>query len=120
MRKVVESKVRWIVSEKYKGTPNSEIAKVMKISVRRVQQVWRRFKGAGAIPHPDGRRSPRRRLPGRMEHSAVLAAAQGGPVGAARLEEAIKEAAGIHISHNTIHEIMRVENLAEKQDGKTG
>ena len=120
MRKVDESKARWIVREKRKGTSNRRIAEAMKISVRRVQQVWRRFKDADAISYPEGRGRPRRRLSGRMEHSAVLAAAQSGPAGAVHLEEAIEEATGIHIPHNTIHEIMRDEYLAEKQDRKTG
>ena len=120
MRKIDESKARWIVREKRKGTPNREIAEAMKVSVRRVQQVWKRFKDADAISYPEGRGRPKRWLTGRREHSAVLTAAQGEPAGAVRLEEAIEEATGIHIPHNTIHEIMRAEDLAEKQDGKTG
>ena len=103
MRKVDESKARWIVRK---------MAKVMKISVRRVQQAWRRFKDADAISYQEGRERPGRRLPGCMEHSAVLAAVQGGPADAVRLEEAIEGVTGIHIPYNTIHGIMREEDLA--------
>ena len=91
MRRIDESKARWIVREKRKGRPNREIAGAMKVSVRRVRQVWRRFKDADAISYPEGRGRPKRWLTGRREHSAVLTAAQGRPAGAARLEEAIEE-----------------------------
>lgn len=94
MRKVDESKARRIVREKRKGTPNRKIAEAMMISIRRVQQVWRWFKDDDAISYPEGRGRPRRRLPGHMEYSAVPAAAQDGPAGAVRLEEAIEEATG--------------------------
>ena len=35
MRKIDESKARWMVREKRKETPNNEMAKAMKVFVRR-------------------------------------------------------------------------------------
>ena len=45
MKKLDESKVRWIIRKNRKGTPNSTIAKNAGISVRWVQKLCRRYSG---------------------------------------------------------------------------
>ena len=44
MKKLDESKVRYIVREKKKGTTNAVIAEQMGISKRWVQKLWARYK----------------------------------------------------------------------------
>ncbi len=43
-------KVEWIVRQKEKGTSNHAIADPMKVSVRRVQELWSTYRTTGAVP----------------------------------------------------------------------
>ena len=58
-------------------------------------------------------------LSGRREHAAVLSYCKHDRRMAVRLETIIEESMGIHISHNTIHSILKDEELAENHPKKT-
>ena len=119
--KLDNSKVRWIVREKSKGIKtNAEIAESMNISVRGVQKLWARHRGkvSSEISHPKPMGRPEVGLPGRREHSAVLAF-QSVPSCSGTRQDLIKENIGTHIPNMTIHKILREENLAQKQPKKS-
>ena len=121
MKKLDESKVKWIIRESRKGTPSSTIAKNMGISTRRVQRLCRRYSGIsiGSISYPDALGRPRKSLPGRREHSAVLSAVSEECSGAVSLERKIERTTGMHIPHSTIHVILRDADIAEEQSKKS-
>ena len=121
MKKLDESKVRWIVRESRKGTPKSTIAKNAGISVRWVQKICRRYSGVsiGKISYPGTLGRPKKSLPGRLEHSAVLSAVSDEYSGAVYLEGEIEAATGMHIPHSTIHTILRDADIAEEQSKKS-
>jgi putative transposase len=48
--KLNRKKVHWIIRQKQKGVGTKEIAQDMKISRRRVQQIWKYFKETGNEP----------------------------------------------------------------------
>jgi putative transposase len=48
--KLNKRKIHWIIREKKKGVTTSEIAGDMKISRRRVQQVWKQYLDTGIEP----------------------------------------------------------------------
>jgi putative transposase len=48
--KLNKRKIHWIIREKKKGVTTSEIARYMKISRRRVQQVWKQYLDTGIEP----------------------------------------------------------------------
>ena len=48
--KLSPGKVRWIINQKKKGVNTTEIAKVQKVTTRRVQQLWKEFCDTGEIP----------------------------------------------------------------------
>ena len=121
MSKLDESKVRWIISQKRKGTANSRIAEAMGISVRWVKKLCARYGSTSTekivYPLPMGR--PRDSMPGRREHSAVLTARRENHVGAVRLHKRIAESTGMNIPYNRIHRILRDEDLASEQPKKS-
>ena len=54
MKKLDESKVEWIISQKQKGVTTSSIAETMNVSARWVKKLWARYKyaDAGRIVYP--------------------------------------------------------------------
>ena len=111
MKKLDESKARWIIAQKRKGM-NARIAETM--CKRWVKKISARYSTIDAdkivYPMPMGR--PRDSMPGRREHSAVLTARRENHVGAVRLHRRIEESTGMNIPYNRIHRILRDEDLA--------
>ena len=121
MKKLDESKVKWIILQKRKGETTSSIAETMNISTRWVKKLWARYRytdpGRIIYPAPMGR--PEDGLPGRREHSAVLTARTEDHLGAVRLHGIIRDSTGINIPYNKIHQILRDENLASEHPKKS-
>ena len=121
MKKLDESKVRWIISQKRRGATNAYMAETMNVSVRWVKMLCARYRNVEidriAYPVPMGR--PRDGLPGRREHSAVLTARRENHVGAVRLHRRIEGSTGIDIPYNRIRQILRDEDLASEQPKKS-
>ena len=118
MRKLDESKIKWIINQKAKRElTNAEIAQTMKISVRWIQKLWAQHRhNPDKIIAPKSSGRPRNNIPGRQEHSCVLNTQKSKAV---TMEEKIEDTTGIHIPHNTIHGILRDEGLALKQPKKS-
>ena len=87
MKKLDESKVEWIISQKRNGVATSRIIKPMNVSARWVKKLWVRYRHAdvGKIIYPASMGRPKNGLLGRLEHSAVLTARTGDHLGAVRL-----------------------------------
>ena len=121
MKKLDESKVRYIIRERRKGKPCSMIAKEMDISTRWVQKLCKRYSGVpiSAISYPKPLGRPQNGLPGRREHSAVLSGVSDDCSGAVALEGEIERTTGIHIPHSIIHSILRDADIAEEQSKKS-
>jgi len=118
MSKLDESKVKWILAEKRKGTYNREIAEAMKVSVRWIQALWARYQNSQEFVYPYEMGRPPNGLPGRREHSAVLSTITDECLGASRIESGIEENVGIHIPHNTIHKILLDNDVAKEERKK--
>ena len=121
MKKLDESKVKWIISQKQKGVATSGIAEAMNVSARRVKKLWARYRhaDAGKIAYPALMGKPKNGLPGRREHSEMLTARTGDHMGAVRLHWIIQAGTGIDIPYNTIHKILRYEKLASENPKKS-
>ena len=63
-----------MVCEKRKGTPNRVISETLKISVRWIQKITKRYEGVklDQIVYPMKLGRPKTGMPGRMEHSVIL------------------------------------------------
>ena len=121
IHKLDEEQVRWIMRQKANGQmSNAKIAELMGVSDRWVRKLWSRYKSAPPedITWPPRMGRPVEGLPGRREHSAVLSCCNQSRRMAVRLETIIERSVGIHISHHTIHGILKDEELAENQPAK--
>ena len=121
--KLSQSQVQWIVREKARGEmTNSEIGRLTGVSAVWVRKLYARYRHQKpsriSYPAPLGR--PAGSLPGRREHSAVLTSRYAAENGAVRLVDYIEKSTGLHIPHNTIHKILRDEELADRQHRKSG
>ncbi len=119
-KKLNESKVNWIIQKKREGNmTNAQIAESMNVSVIWVKKLWSRYKNCtGTITYPLKMGRPENGLPGRREHSAVLSARGKHQRGAVWVEKSIEQDTGIHIPHNTIHDIIKENDLVEKNPKK--
>ena len=99
MKKLDESKVKWIILQKRNGETTSSIAETMNISTRWVKKLWARYRytdpGRIIYSAPMGR--PEDGILGRREHSAVLTARTEDHLGAVRLHGIIRDSTGINI-----------------------
>lgn len=110
-------KVKWIISQKERGIPNSMIAEPIKISVRRVQRLWSIYKSTGEIP--ELKRPGRKRIEVSEEEKSVIINAHGEyQAGALILENIIDVIYGRHIPHNRIHRVMKSMGLAREEPRK--
>lgn len=116
--KLTATKVRYIIRHKKKGESSDTIGKDMKISTRRVNQVWREYKETGKEPvigEELGR--PKKTItPGESE--IIKKAFDRFKFGARMLEPVIDGIYNIHIPHNRLHIHMLREGLAVENEKK--
>ena len=110
-------KVEWIVRQKEKGIRNATIAGSMKVSVRRVQELWSAYRATGKVP--ELKRPGRRRIePDEGERRVVGEAYAKYEVNALTLERVIETDCGRHIPHNRIHRVLKSMGLAKDEPRK--
>ena len=120
MAKLDESKVRHILRQSRKGILTGEIAKSVGVSPRWIRLLCARYRNVDLkdVVYPLRMGRPKNGLPGRREQSAVISCRQAAHLGAAGLEGEIEGATGIHIPHNTIHDILKGEDIARTEHKK--
>jgi putative transposase len=116
--KLTRKKIHWIIRQKQKGVRTKEIALAMKISRRRVQQIWKCFNETDHEPIL-GRNIGRPRKPyARHEAEIIKEAHERYKFGARMLENVIRKQYKVRISHNRIHMYLKAEGLAHDENGK--
>ena len=116
--KLNRRKVHWIIRQKQKEVGTKEIARDMKISRRRVQQIWKYFKETGREPVL-GQNIGRPRKPYIKREAEIVKAAYGRyRFGARMLEKVIRKQYKVRISHNRIHMYLKELGLAHEEPGK--
>ena len=122
MAKLDESKVRYILRKSRNGISTATITKEMNVSTRWIRKLCARYRNVNlkdvAYPMRMGRRP--NGMPGRREESAVLTYRQAVHLGATEIEDVIEETTGIHIPHNTIHDMLKSMGLANTESKKSG
>lgn len=110
-------KVEWILRQKGRGTCNRTIADSMKVSVRRVQELWSAYTTTGDIPLL--KRPGRKRVEASEEEKRIVARAYGEyRRGALMLERVIAVIYGASIPHNRIHRVLKSMGLARDEPRK--
>ena len=122
MAKLDESRIRYILRESRNGISTAEISKEMNVSASWIRKLCARCRNVDledvACPIRMGRRP--NGMPGRGEESAVLTYRQAAHLGATEIEDIIGEATGIHIPHNTIHDMLKSVGMANTESKKSG
>lgn len=116
--KLNKTKIRWIIRQKRKGVATKDIARDIKVSTRRVQQVLKEYRETGKEPSL-GENLGRPAKP-YDEHEAqiVKEAHEHYRFGARMLEPAIRKRYKIRISHNRIHMYLKAQGLAHENQKK--
>jgi putative transposase len=110
--KLTRAKVRFILRQSGKGVATREIARDMKGSQRRVQQVIKEYNDTGREP-VYGERIGRPSKPyDKREAQIVKAVYERYRFGARVLEHVIRKQYMVCISHNHIHMYMKAQGLA--------
>jgi putative transposase len=115
--KLNDHKVRWLIQEKRKGRGSSELALIQKVTRRRVEQLWQAYRLTGTMPTLKTPGRPRRSID-LKEASMVLEAYREHRLGAVNLENILKTKLGVHVPHNRIHEVLRMNGKATSQLSK--
>jgi len=117
--KLTKKKVKWLIKKKEEGESSSVIARALKITVRRVNQVWTEYKSTGIIPEIGKNlgRPPDNAL-SEQEKEIILKTKQRYKLGARRLEPLIDRDHRIHIPHNRIHAFLLEKGLAQPNTQK--
>ena len=115
--KLNDRKVRWLIHEKLKGRGSGELALIQKVTRRRVEQLWQTYRQTGTMPtlKKPGRRTRTRDL---KEATMILEAYDQHRLGAVNLENIISVKHGVHIPHNRIHEVLRMNQKTTPQLSK--
>ena len=122
MKKLDESKVRWIITQKRKGAITNHVAQTMDVSARWVKKLWARCKHTDAdkILYPARTGRPENGLPGRREHSAVLSVRYREHLGAAGMQNGIRDSTGINIPYSATHKILRDGHPGSQRRARDG
>ncbi len=116
--KLTKKKVRYIVRWKERGKSSSELARELKISKRRVNQIWKEYRESGELPEIGTNVGRPRKMIREEERRIVKEARAKYKLGARRLERIIERDYGIHIPHNRLHRILLEEGLAKEEQNK--
>ncbi len=115
--KLDNQKIAWIVNMKKRGTKNSDIALVQKVSVRRVQQIYSEYKNTKNLPVLGRPGRPSRPISS-DEIRLVIQSHDIYRANALYLGKYIQKIHGVRINHNRIHRIMISEGMSAEQPRK--
>jgi len=117
MVKLNDRKIRWLVQEKLRGRGSGELALIQKVTRRRIEQLWKTYRRTGITPtlKQPGRPRSSRDL---KEAATILEAYDQHRLGAVNLERIINTKQGVHIPHNRIHKVLRMNGKATPQPSK--
>ena len=112
-----KKQIDYVIRECKKGRKTSHIAEEMKVSQRRVQQLWREFRDTGKphIPQSSGRGTV---LPSKEQVDTVLNACRVKPAGVARTAKYVRNM-GILISYNLVYKIMKEHGMVTPSAAKS-
>lgn len=116
--KLNKRKIRYIINHRKKGESSETIAVDMKISRRRVEQIWKQYKETGKEPKI-GINMGRPKDPfDPVEAEIIIEAYKQYKFGARMLETIIIESYNMHIPDNRIHMHLLSEGLAREEERK--
>ncbi|HWQ20666.1 MAG TPA: IS481 family transposase, partial [Methanotrichaceae archaeon] len=116
--KLNKKRVHWLIHQKQKGVTSKDLAAIMKLSCRRVEQVWKYYQDTGQELPVGEKMGPPRKPFDSNEAEIVKEAYERYKYGARMLELIIKKVYKVQISHNRIHMYLLASNLAGTEPNK--
>jgi len=113
-----KTKVRYILRQNRKQMATKDIARDIKVSQRRVQQIIKRYRGTGQEPVLGEKVGSPSKPHDKREAEIVRAAYTPYRFGARMLEPVIRKQYKICISHNRIHMYLKEQELAQDDEKK--
>ncbi len=118
MTKLTDKKIRWIIRRKMEGKKTNErISVAMKITPRRVQQLYQEYKATGIMPQLNPDRRPRAYLT-KDQRQIVEQAYHEAYLGARLLRHHIRRHQGINIPQNKIQDHLLEKGYAKPNPKK--
>ena len=117
MVKLDEKKINWLIKWKQQGHKNADIANGLKITPRRVQQIYSQYRTTRKIPILKTPGRPRKPITA-QEIELVKQTQKKYHANALYLEKFILKLHNTKINHNRIHKIMLDEGLSVEQPRK--
>lgn len=118
MTKLTNKKIRWIIRRKEEGKKtNEQIAVGMKITPRRVQQIYQEYQETGTVPKLNRSRRPKTYLT-EEQRQIIDEAFHEVYLGARLLRHHIRRRHEINIPHNKIHEYLLEKGYAKPNPKK--
>ena len=114
--KLDDDKIKYIIREKEKGTPNATIAESMDVSARHVRRLWAKYRNTGSLPTIGRGGRPATKTISDEEVELVLAECSSGGSGVGRIAKALADK---NISGRTVYEVMKEHGLVEPCPAKT-
>ena len=116
--KLNKRRIHWLIRQKQKGVTSKDLAVTMKLSHRRVEQIWKHYLDTGQEPLVGAKMGPPKKPFDAEEAEIVREAYQQYRFGARMLERIIRKVYKVRISHNRIHMYLLAADLANKDPNK--
>ena len=116
--KLNRRKIRWIINQKGSGEHTRVLSKIMNVTPRRIQQIWKYYRDNNEEPVIGKNLGRPKKNHSEFEREIVREVKQKYKCGAVRLERFIKKIYNIHIPHNRIHMYLLDDNLAKEEPNK--
>ena len=113
--KLNDDKIKYVIREKKKVTPNTTIAESMKISPRHVRRIWAKYRSTGSLPTISRGGRPATKAISDEEVEMVLVECRRGGSGVGRITKALADK---NISGRTVYNIMKEHGLVESCPAK--
>ena len=111
-------RVHWLILQKRKGVASKDLATIMELSRRRVEQVWKYYLDTGQELSVGKKMGPPRKPFNAKEAEIVKEAHDRFKYGARMLESIIRKVYKVRISHNRIHMYLLTADLAGIEPNK--
>lgn len=116
--KLTKKKIRWIIRQKERQESSGIIAKIQRVTRRRVDQLWKQYRETGIIPVIGEALGRPKKLITAEESGVIANAFERFRYGARMLEMLIWKDSPVSISHNRIHRYLMDRGLAKAERSK--
>jgi len=113
-RKLSDEKMVWVVNAKKSGLASRDIASTQNVSIRRVEQIYAKYRKSGAVPSLKRAGRPRVEIP-IGERNAIIEASKKFGVGACYLASLLETDYSLKTNHMRVYRVLKEEGMLYSQ-----